>query len=159
MIQKVDNLKKGDLVYVIGVYQNYHAIYLKHKIKDNVVISIDFQYLDGRCDSMRTRNSTRQRIYKITEDNLSSEELNQYKAKLIELGLNTIPNYLTLKNGDKIPTSTLKRYIEDNCKLSVVKEMNNSNNLGLKTNKDIADDLFHNPDELIKEIFSNAINQ
>ena len=159
MIQKVEHLKKGDLVYVIGVYQNYHAIYLKHKIKDNVVISIDFQYLDGRCDTMRTRNSTRQRIYKITEDNLDNSELNTYKAKLIELGLNTIPEYLTLKDDSKISKASLYRNIENNHKLELVKNMCQSNDLGLRRNKDIADDLFHNPDELVIEIFKNAINQ
>jgi len=158
MIQKVEHLKKGDLVIIDGCQLSIFDSYKKDKFD---VVTVIFFY-DLRWSTLQRRNprsASRQIIYKITEDNLTSEELNRYKGILISLGINTIPDYLTLKDREKIPTSTLKRYIENNYKLELVKHMMNSNDLGLRRNKEIADDLFYNPDELIKEIFKNAINQ
>lgn len=161
MIQKVEHLKKGDLVVIVsnGLYSEL-SIYLKHVKRDNIIASITYINLrNGRENRINTRHSTCQRVYKITEENLDNSELDTYKAKLIELGLNTIPDYLTLKDGSKISKTSLYRDIENGYKLDLIRKMTNSNDLGLRTNKDIADDLFHNPDELVKEIFKNAINQ
>ena len=159
MIQKVDNLKKGDLVVIdgscISVFDSYK------KDKNDVITVIFFKPLHYHNNGIWRRNcrsASHQIIYKITEDNLTSEQLNTYKGILVKLGINPIPDYLTLKNGDKIQTSKLYEYIEDNRKLDLVKEMFMSNDLGLKRNKEIADELFHKPDELVKEIFKNAIN-
>lgn len=161
MIQKVEHLKKGDLVVIVsnGLYSEL-SIYLKHVKRDNLIVSITYINLrNGRENRINTRHSTCQRVYKITEENLDNSELDTYKAKLIKLGLNTIPDYLTLKDGVKIHKGHLYACIGNNYKLELVKHMNSSNDLGLRRNKEIADDLFHNPDELIKEIFKNAINQ
>jgi len=158
MIQKVEHLKKGDLVIIDGCQLSIFDSYKKDKFD---VVTVIFFY-DLRWSTLQRRNprsASRQIIYKITEDNLTSEELNRYKGILISLGINTIPDYLTLKDGSKISKASLYRNIENNYKLELVKHMMNSNDLGLRTNKEIADDLFHNPDELIKEIFKNAINQ
>lgn len=57
------------------------------------------------------------------------------------MGINTIPDYLTLKDGSKISKASLYRNIENNYKLELVKHMMNSNDLGLRRNKEIADDL------------------
>jgi hypothetical protein len=159
MIQKVEHLKKGDLVVVTSNNYNQKSVYLKHVKRDNLIASITYLDIKYNDESrINTRHSTTQRIFKITEDNLDAPELSVYKNILVKLGINPISDYLTLKDGDKIRTSKLYEYIENDNKLSLVREMNNSNDLGLRRNKEIADELFHKPDELIKEIFKNAIN-
>lgn len=82
MTQKVDNLKHGDLILVEYSGWNHlygFAIYLGHKVdKDftDVIISITFLRLeDIREEHIKTRNSTHQRVFKVTEDNLNEIEL------------------------------------------------------------------------------------
>lgn len=88
MIQKVDNLKKGDLIVVLGTFQDCIGIYIKHKVRDGLVVSVDFREFNRNYDSsIRTRHSTQQRVYKITEDNLTQPLLNSYKDILKNLGL------------------------------------------------------------------------
>jgi len=73
MKQKTDNLKVGDLIAIN--YNGYNhkwccAIYIKSS-----KVSISYMNLSGYENHIRIRNSTTQRVYKITEDNLTSEEL------------------------------------------------------------------------------------
>lgn len=88
MNQKVDNLQKGDLVTIQGGWNkwNYVCVFDSCKILDNVVISVSY-YIFSRYknskklykEHIRTRNSDYQRIYKIYEDNLNSEDLKIYE--------------------------------------------------------------------------------
>ena len=91
MIQKVDNLKIGDLIIVLGTFQDCVGIYYKHKIRDSIVVSIDYfsfwrNYNEHYWyNSIRTRHSTKQRVYKITIDNLNEEDLAQYNIIINKL--------------------------------------------------------------------------
>lgn len=156
MIQKIDNLKLGDLVVVLGQFQNEIGVYIKHVKRDNIIASITYKSIKrNREERINTRHSTIQRIYKITEDNLSIPQANAYRDILVSLNCITIhpDDKLILKYGETINKYQLLKYIEKGHKLDVVRNMCQSNDLGLRRNKEIADELWHNPEELIKEIF------
>lgn len=90
MIQKIDNLKKGDLVVIesSGYLKRWEtAVFLEARLDKATVISIRFWELEGQSNQINTRNSTQQRVYKITEDNLTQPLLNSYKEILKNLGL------------------------------------------------------------------------
>lgn len=95
MIQKIDNLKRGDLIVINDrpLHSQWNtAVFISANILkdlDNLVVSITYVslYHQDRTERINTRNSTQQRVYKITEDNLTRPLLNSYKDILKNLGL------------------------------------------------------------------------
>lgn len=164
--QKIDNLEKGDLVVIdeiLSVFDSYKMD------KTNKIVTVLFSYRIDYFNSLNPkysfyrrhcRNANKQIIYKITEDNLNQEQLTSYRNILMELKSDScIKEHLILKTGEKISLDILKQTIGNSSKLAIVKIMVDSNDLGLRRNKEIIDELWIYPDRLIKEIFKNAINQ
>ena len=158
MIQKVDHLKKGDLIFVLGNYQNELGVYM-YCTKDKEIVKT-INYVPLFCSyitHIRTRNSNKQRVYKIDKENLSKEQLQAYNSILIDLDI-VSPTFLILKDEvTKIGRLKLIELIGKGNKIEVLKYMNYSNDLGLKRNKEIVDELWGTPFALIKEIFKNSI--
>src|ERR1035438_8700695 len=87
MIQKIDHLKQKDLVFIVGKYQNQIGLWHHCKIRDGVIVSINYLSLSNYSVKNPTfyssiRWSMQQRVFKITKDNLTKEELELYKQIL-----------------------------------------------------------------------------
>ena len=83
MNQKIDNLKTGDLVCmeVSGYSHEWRpVIFVKATFDKDIVKSIQFVGLYDKyyLAHINTRHSWKQRVYKITEDNLNDVELSRY---------------------------------------------------------------------------------
>ena len=92
MIQNIEHLKEGDLVAVLQGWSHKiePAVYLKSTFySKDVPKSIHYLRLDsnvthwlehGYYDRITVIHSTTQRIWKITEDNLTKEQLERYQT-------------------------------------------------------------------------------
>lgn len=81
MNQKIDNLKEGDLILVIG-FKPEIGVFKRYRKDKNQIVSITFEsiYSNYTIESrINTRHSKYQRIYKITEDNLNPDQYAQYE--------------------------------------------------------------------------------
>jgi hypothetical protein len=80
--QKVDHLKKGDL---ICVHMGYSHKMIVAVFINATAYSISFiREYSGYQEHIRTRNSTTQRVWKITEDNVDKTVL-EWRDKIVKL--------------------------------------------------------------------------
>lgn len=87
MIQKVEHLKKGDLVVIDGNQISVFDSYKKDKF-DIITVILYYPIVSNYIWRRNCRSTRNQVVFKITEDNLTPQELNAYKSNLLRLNQN-----------------------------------------------------------------------